>query len=109
MTPLELAATAAGSVLAVGAAGGVLLRAERRARRIANGLLGDGQQPGILTHLRLLDDRTAAIEAQMHPNSGHSLRDAVNGLDAQLHDAARRQDETRDMLVRHLAAPHPRR
>lgn len=68
-------------------------RGERRARRLANRLLGDG--PGHPGALDRLDD----VWAQVHPNSGSSLRDAV--------------DRVEHGLAAHVATPrdqaHPRR
>lgn len=79
----------AGAVVAGAGALALLWRAERRARRLANRLLGSGpEQPGAL-------DRLDDVWAQVHPNSGSSLRDAVDRVE-------------RD-LAEHIASPHPRR
>jgi hypothetical protein len=52
------------------------VQAERRGRRLANRLLGDGpDRPGAL-------DRLDAVWEQMHPNHGGSLRDAVDRIEA---------------------------
>lgn len=109
MSPLELVTAIAASVVGVGAAGGMLLRGERRARRIVTSLIGDGERLGALERINTVAAQVAAIDAQMHPNSGHSLRDSVDGLDALLRDVSTRQDRTHDMLVQHIAGPHPRR
>lgn len=88
MTVVEIlgAVTAAAGVVAL------LVRAERRARRLANRLLGDGVELGAL-------DRLDAVYRQVHPDHGGSLRDVV--------------DRVERGLAEHVATPrdhaHPRR
>lgn len=84
MSAIEVASTVAALIAAVGSLTILAIRAERRARRMANRLLGDGQTPGAL-------DRLDDVWAQVHPDHGGSLRDVV--------------DRTDRALAMHLSAP----
>ena len=98
---IDTAAVWAGVLVAVAGALGVLYRASRGARQLI-GRLGDladdwlgtparpgvPERPGVMQRLgsidnRLagLDERVAAVEHELHPNSGSSLRDAVDRVD----------------------------
>jgi hypothetical protein len=67
----------------VGAAGAAGLglrwvwRGSRALHRLAEGLLGDGDRPSAMVRL-------AAIEAELRPNHGSSLRDAVDRVEQRL-------------------------
>lgn len=72
----------------------------RKAGRLADDLTGEPARPGfpaspgvlermagieaalapVLTRLDSMENRLAAVEAQMHPNGGSTLRDAVDRL-----------------------------
>lgn len=106
----------AGAVVAVGAAGAFLVRAERRGRRIVTGLLGDDERPGALRRLATVETAVQEIKTQLSPNSGGSLHDKVTRIDERtvlfgerldLH--AERLDKQTKALDEHLVAPHPRR
>lgn len=85
MTHLQVVIAMAGVGVSIVTLGTAAIRAERRARRLAVRLLGDGdQQPGAL-------DRLDDVWRQMHPNSGSSLRDRV--------------DATHMLLVSHISTP----
>lgn len=49
--------------------------------RLGDALLGDEERPGMPERLDAVDGRLAAIEGELHPNGGGSLRDAVNRLE----------------------------
>ncbi|MFJ4907734.1 hypothetical protein ACIQCR_24535 [Streptomyces sp. NPDC093249] len=99
---LDLAVLWAGIIAALGGAGAVLFRWGRSLRR---GLRRVGQvladwtgeegrpgvpaRPGVMQRLgdlgeqlSGLDERVQVIEHEVHPNSGSSLRDAVDRVDA---------------------------
>ena len=87
MTPLEIAGAIgviSGALTGLVGAGAALLRVERRGRQLANGLLGDEHHPGMLRRMDQLDQEVARINAQVHPNSGTSLRDAVDRIERDL-------------------------
>ena len=105
MTPLEWvgAATAtASAVTAAGGAGALLLRAERRGRRLVTGLLGDGVRQGVLERLDAVETTMAVVEAQLSPDSGRSLHDVLVRVDERTEQLVQRLDA-------HIASPHPRR
>lgn len=92
----------AGIIAAVGAAGAVLFRWGRNVRRASRrlgqvltdwtgepGRAGVPPRPGVMERLGAIDERLSAldqrvgkIEHEVHPNSGSSLRDAVDRVDA---------------------------
>lgn len=79
---LDLLDTASGRVIAWGTAAGILAallrwgwRLTRKFHRMADQFLGDPDR-GIPS----LPDRVGAIEKEMRPNGGSSLRDAVDGV-----------------------------
>lgn len=91
---VDLAVVWCGVVAAVGAALGLLHRATRGARRLAERLgdLADDWQgiparpgvpgrPGVMQRLDTIEQQLAAVEHELHPNSGSSLRDAVDRVD----------------------------
>ena len=87
MSPLEVTAavgTVAGAVTGLVAAGGALLRVERRGRQLVNGLLGDEHHPGIVARVDQLSGDLAGIKAELCPNHGSSLRDAVDRIEVGL-------------------------
>lgn len=45
-------------------------------------------RPGVMVRLRQYDARLAAIEHELHPNAGKSLRDAVDRVEAQTTQAS---------------------
>ncbi|GAQ61878.1 hypothetical protein [Streptomyces scabiei] len=38
-------------------------------------------RPGVMARLHRIEERVAAVEHELQPNSGHSLRDAVDRVD----------------------------
>ncbi|MBI0374717.1 hypothetical protein JBE27_00105 [Streptomyces albiflaviniger] len=91
---VDLAVVWCGAIAAVGGASGLLYRASRGARRLAERLgdLADDWQgtparpgvpprPGVMQRLDAIEQQLAAVEHELHPNSGTSLRDAVDRVD----------------------------
>ncbi|MET9253739.1 hypothetical protein [Streptomyces sp. NPDC003717] len=91
---VDLAVVWCGVVAAAGGALGLLYRATRGVRRLAERLgdLADDWQgtppragvparPGVMTRLGAIERQLAAVEHELHPNSGGSLRDAVDRVD----------------------------
>ncbi|MBB4987505.1 hypothetical protein [Streptomyces nymphaeiformis] len=92
---LDIAAAIAAAIAALGGALALLYRWARGLRR---GLtrLGDflddwfgvdarpgvSARPGVMQRLCSLEDEVAGIKHELHPNSGSSLRDAVDRVDA---------------------------
>ncbi|MFE9923259.1 hypothetical protein ACFYQA_17240 [Streptomyces sp. NPDC005774] len=90
--------------LAVVAIAGVLAlawRAVRGVRRIAerlddfvddwNGVgprPGVPERPGVMTRLTQIEGRLSSMEHELQPNSGQTLRDAVNRVDRRTRDLA---------------------
>ena len=85
------------SVAAVAIAGGAALawRTARGVRRIVDrmdDLVDDWQgvperpgvpaRPGVMVRLRQIEERLVRVEHELQPNSGQSLRDAVDRVDA---------------------------
>ncbi|MEU5094956.1 hypothetical protein [Streptomyces sp. NPDC020996] len=79
---------------AIGAGLGLLWRLTRGVRRILtrvdefvddwNGVParpGVPERPGVMTRLDGIEERLASVEHELHPNSGSSLRDAVDRVD----------------------------
>lgn len=93
MADMETVAAVAGGVIAVGAAVGASVRWLHRRLQGLEEFFTDwfGQpkrpgvpgRPGVMSRLEDLDHRVAGIEHELHPNSGASLRDAVDRIDAQ--------------------------
>ncbi|UUN29418.1 hypothetical protein [Streptomyces sp. FIT100] len=92
---VDLTVVWSGVVVAVGGALGLLYRASRGARHLAErlgqvaddwqgvpGRPGVPDRPGVMQRLGAIEDRLAAVEHELHPNSGASLRDAVDRVDA---------------------------
>ncbi|MGW1127447.1 hypothetical protein [Streptomyces sp. NPDC002526] len=80
---------------AVAAALGLLWRMTRGVRRIVlrvdefvddwNGVPGRPgvpERPGVMARLDGIEERLGSVEHELHPNSGSSLRDAVDRVDA---------------------------
>ncbi|HEY1179931.1 MAG TPA: hypothetical protein VGF17_27560 [Phytomonospora sp.] len=42
---------------------------------------GVGARPGVMARLSAQDDRLSAIEHELHPNGGSSMRDAIDRLE----------------------------
>ncbi|MFJ5883450.1 hypothetical protein [Kitasatospora cineracea] len=83
-----------GAVVTVGGAAGLLWRVTRSARRLAARVEdfvddwtgtdprpGVPARPGVMTRLSAIEDKLATVEHEMRPNSGSSLRDAVDRVD----------------------------
>lgn len=107
MTPLQLLAESTGvrvvdaaviwSVAAAAVAGAAVLawRMVRAVRRVLDrmaDLLDDWAgvperpgvpgRPGVMVRLRAIEERLGSVEHELRPNSGQSLRDAVDRVDA---------------------------
>lgn len=91
---LDLLIVWCGAVTAVGAALGLLYRATRGVRQLAArlGTLADDwsgeparagvpARPGVMARLSAIEDRLGSVEHELHPNSGGSLRDAIDRVD----------------------------
>jgi hypothetical protein len=85
------------AAVAIAAGLGLLWRLVRGVRRIAtrvddfvddwNGVPprpGVSARPGVMERLDGIESRLASVEHELHPNSGHSLRDAVDRVDVAL-------------------------
>ncbi|MFF0293139.1 hypothetical protein ACFYST_08110 [Kitasatospora sp. NPDC004614] len=77
-----------GAVVAIAGAAGLLWRSARGAHRLARRVeevvddwAGTDEQPGVMTRLDRIEDKLATVEHELHPNSGSSLRDAVDRVD----------------------------
>ncbi|WP_433415008.1 hypothetical protein ACQP1V_36200 [Microtetraspora malaysiensis] len=57
---------------------------------------GVPERPGVMKRLASIETRQGTIEAQLHPNGGSSLRDAVNRTD-------KRSERLEQLLEEHLA------
>ncbi|MGW7431876.1 hypothetical protein ACWGIN_20295 [Streptomyces sp. NPDC054861] len=91
---VDLAVVWCGVVAAIGAALGLIYRATRSVRRLAERLgdVADDWQgvparpgvpgrPGVMERLDAIEGKLGAVEHELHPNSGGSLRDAVDRVD----------------------------
>ncbi len=89
------------SAAAVGIAGAAALlwRATRGLRRLGRRVdefiddwsgeaarPGVPARPGVMARLATIEQRAAAIEHELHPNSGGSLRDAIDRVEARVTD-----------------------
>ncbi|SOB83126.1 hypothetical protein [Streptomyces sp. 1331.2] len=83
-----------GAVVTVAGAAGLLWRTTRSARRLAQRVedfvddwQGTADRPGVpgragvMTRLDQIEHKLAAVQHELHPNSGGSLRDAVDRVD----------------------------
>ncbi len=91
---VDLAVVWCGVVVAIGGAAGLVYRATRGARHLAT-RLGDladdwqgvperpgvSERPGVMARLGAIEERIGRVEHELHPNSGSSLRDAVDRVD----------------------------
>lgn len=99
MDPLQVAGQVTAWVGAAGAAGLALRwlwRASRAVHRLADDLLGDDERPSLMQQVVTLNVDMAAVKAEMHPNHGSSLRDAMDRVE-------RRQQRDGQRLDEHLA------
>jgi hypothetical protein len=81
---------------------------ERRLRRRATQLLGDGQQPGLLATVEEQGRDIATIKAQLSPNSGGSLHDLMVRVDERTLRVDERLFHVERRLDDHITSPHPR-
>ncbi|MFJ1708584.1 hypothetical protein [Kitasatospora sp. NPDC088346] len=77
-----------GAVVAIAGAAGLLWRATRGAHRLArrvedfiDGWAGTDEHPGVMARLDRIEHKLGTVEHELHPNSGGSLRDAVDRVD----------------------------
>lgn len=98
---METLLYAAGAIVALGAAATVLwklgrgvVRLLRQVRTFLEDWNGEPERPGVPARPGVLE-RLERLDAQVHPNSGSSLRDAV--------------DETRQLLRDHISDPEAHR
>ena len=107
-------------VALIAAAAGVLAmlwRLERRLRHTVNRLAGDGpERPGALVRLDRVEAGMGQVRAdvsrvlaELSPDHGGSLRDAVDRVEVSVSRLEGRQEQTQELLERHIASPHPRR
>ncbi|MFF6836037.1 hypothetical protein ACFY84_30035 [Streptomyces sp. NPDC012438] len=95
ITGLDVAAAIAAAVVALGGAATLLYRWVRTMRRVVRGLgdfledwagvegrPGVPERPGVMQRLSSLEEKAAVIKHEVRPNSGSSLRDAVDRVDA---------------------------
>ncbi|TGB03312.1 hypothetical protein [Streptomyces sp. MZ04] len=91
---LDTAVIWIGALVAVAGALALAWRASRSLRRLTRrvgDLVDDWQgtesrpgvpaRPGVMTRLGAIEDRIGRVEHELHPNSGASLRDAVDRVD----------------------------
>ncbi|MFD7738426.1 hypothetical protein [Streptomyces sp. MJM8645] len=84
----------AGAVITLSAALGLLWRATRGARHLAQRVEdfvddwtgtddrpGVPGRPGVMTRLGTIEQQLATVQHELHPNSGSSLRDAIDRVD----------------------------
>lgn len=92
---VDTAVVWAGVLAVLGGALGILYRASRGVRHLLARLgeltddwlgvparPGVPERPGVMQRLGGIEDRLGALEHELHPNSGSSLRDAVDRVDA---------------------------
>jgi transposase len=88
--------TLGGFLAFVGAVCAALVKAGRAARRVSRFLdefLGHDGEPGLVERFETLTATVERISAQVFPNGGSSLRDAVDGVRSELIDHLRVADE----------------
>ncbi|MEU8758551.1 hypothetical protein [Streptomyces sp. NPDC048659] len=92
--PVDAVVIWCGAVVAITGALAHVWRAARSIRRIGGkfeDFVDDWQgtearpgvpaRPGVMSRLGAIEDRLASVEHELHPNSGASLRDAVDRVD----------------------------
>ncbi|WP_411129923.1 hypothetical protein [Streptomyces sp. x-19] len=92
--PIDALVLWSGVVVAISGALALVWRATRSFRRIGGKVedfVDDWQgteprpgvpaRPGVMSRLGAIEDRLARVEHELHPNSGASLRDAVDRVD----------------------------
>ncbi|WP_432063339.1 hypothetical protein [Streptomyces sp. S1] len=92
---LDVAAAIAAAVVALGGAATLLFRWSRSLRQFrrrmgqffddwfgVEGRPGVPERPGVMQRLNSLEEQAAVIRHEVRPNSGSSLRDAVDRVDA---------------------------
>lgn len=97
-------AVAGGALALLGGLGAAAVKGGRLLRRVSRFLdqwLGHGhgteRVPGVIERVELLDRRSKAVEGQVFPNGGSSLRDAVEHVRGQV-------EAVRAELAAHLHA-----
>ncbi|MDH6134668.1 hypothetical protein P3T37_004072 [Kitasatospora sp. MAA4] len=85
---VDVVALWAGAIVAVCTAAGILWRATRALHSLARHVedfvtawAGTDEHPGVVARLGAIEHRIGKIEHEVHPNSGLSLRDAVDRVD----------------------------
>ncbi|MEY9944875.1 hypothetical protein [Kitasatospora sp. GAS1066B] len=85
---LDALALWCGAVVAVAGAAGILWRVTSALHHLVRHVedavadwAGTDDQPGVMARLGQIEHRIGAIEHELHPNSGSSLRDAVDRVD----------------------------
>lgn len=92
--PIDALVLWSGAVVAISGALALAWRATRSFRRIGGKVedfVDDWQgtdprpgvpgRPGVMSRLGAIEERLARVEHELHPNSGSSLRDAVDRVD----------------------------
>jgi hypothetical protein len=85
---LDTVALWCGAVVAIASAAGLFWRITRSIHHLVRHVedfvadwSGTEEHPGVMTRLCRIEHRIGAIEHELHPNSGSSLRDAVDRVD----------------------------
>ncbi|WP_035799837.1 hypothetical protein [Kitasatospora mediocidica] len=85
---LDTLALWCGALVAVASAAGLLWRITRSIHRLVRHVedavadwAGTDEHPGVMARLDRIEHRIGAIVHELHPNSGTSLRDAVDRVD----------------------------
>ncbi|MEU6822789.1 hypothetical protein ABZ921_19355 [Streptomyces atriruber] len=92
--PVDVVVLWSGAAVAITGALALLWRATRSVRRVTSrfeDFVDDWQgtdarpgvpaRPGVMTRLGAIEERLARVDHELHPNSGSSLRDAVDRVD----------------------------